>query len=285
MRSARRAAEVVRESQDSITLVVSNATRPPGTLYTMLSIADHRHQDVSSLGKKNNYVAGMYFKIKNGLVQLMKVDENSPVVNTSMNVGDFILAVNGKVAGTISDVVDAFVHSAKEEFIPVLYFNMRHLRASLVDTNIGERWRKEWSDFYDECTILSPDSSKTTSLTLRFKEDGMCELVDPLQKKNNDGSSAKDNPLQPVVDAINHGIICLLSAIREGVNIASSSSSSNGRETTHYSDRSSSPPKRRSDEVKQRGNDKLSEIYDQGLLNEDDYRAIKSKLAASKLVE
>ena len=250
----------------------------------MLSIADHRHQDVSSLGKKNNYVAGMYFKIKNGLVQLMKVDENSPVVNTSMNVGDFILAVNGKVAGTISDVVDAFVHSAKEESIPVLYFNMRHLRASLVDTNIGERWRKEWSDFYDECTILSPDSSKTTSLTLRFKEDGMCELVDPLQKKNNDGSSAKDNPLQPVVDAINHGIICLLSAIREGVNIASSSSS-NGREITQDSDRSSSPPRRRSDEVKQRGNDKLSEIYDQGLLNEDDYRAIKSKLAASKLVE
>ena len=92
------------------------------------------------------------------------------------------------------------------------------------------------------------------------------------------------DPLQPVVDAINHGIICLLSAIREGVNIASSSSS-NGREATHDSDRSSSPPRRRSDEVKQRGNDKLSEIYDQGLLNEDDYRAIKSKLAASKLVE
>ena len=273
--SARRAAEVVRESRDSLTLVVSNAIRPPGTMYTMVSIADHRHLDVSSLGKKNNYIAGMYFKMKNGLVQLLKIDENSPVVATSMKVGDFILSVNGKVAGSIFKVVDAFVDSAKEEFIPVLYFNMRNLRASLVDTNIGDRWKKEWSDYYDECTILSPGSPGTTPLILRFKEDGMCELVDPLQKTNGNKTAvvSPDNPLIPVVKAINYGIICLLSAIREGVNIASSKKTSD------------SPHRSRSEQVRQRGSDKLSEMLDSGLLNEDDYKAIKSKLAASKLVE
>jgi hypothetical protein len=281
VRSARRAAEIVRESRDSLTLVVSNAIRPPGTMYTMVSIADHRHQDVSSLGRKNNYVAGMYFKMKNGLVQLMKVDEDSPVVATSMKVGDFILAVNGKVAGSIFKVVDAFVDSAKEEFFPVLYFNMRNLRVSLVDTNIGDRWRQEWSDYYDECTILSPGSPGSTPLILRFKEDGMCELVDPLHKTNGKPAviTSPDNPLQPVVEAINYGTICLLSAIREGVKIASSSTT-NGRKVAIQS-----PHRSRSEEVKQRGNDKLAEMFDVGLLNEDDFRAIKSKLVASKLVE
>ena len=273
VRTARSAAEVVRESRNSLTLVVSNAIRPPGAMYTMVSIVDHRHQDASSLDKKDNYVAGMYFKMKNGLVQLMKVDEDSPVVATSMKVGDFILAVNGKVVGSVSKVVDAFVDSAREEFIPVLYFNMRSLRATLVDTNIGDRWEKEWSDNYDECTILSPGSPGP--LILRFKEDGRCDLVDPSQKSN--GKTlvvSPDHPLQPVVEAINYGIICLLSAIREGVKI---SSSSNGRNA------SKSPS--RIQEVKQRGNDKLAEMLDSGLLTEKEYRAIKSRLRDSKLVE
>jgi len=251
VRSARRAAEVVRESRDSLTLVVSNAIRPPGAMYTMLSIADHRHQDVSYLGKKKNYVAGMYFKMKNGLVQLVKVDEDSPVVETSMKVGDFILAVNGKVAGSILSVVDAFVDSAKEEFFPVLYFNVRNLRVSLVDTNIGDRWKKEWSDYCDECTILSPGSPGSTPLILRFKDNGICELVDPLRKTNGNPAviTSQDNPLQPVVEAINYGTICLLSAIREGVNNASSS---NGRKGS------------RIEEVKKRGNDKLAEMFKSG---------------------
>ncbi|KAK1741813.1 hypothetical protein QTG54_007386 [Skeletonema marinoi] len=272
VRTARSAAEVVRESRNSLTLVVSNAIRPPGAMYTMVSIADHRHQDVSSLSKKDNDVAGMYFKMKNGLVQLMKVDEDSPVVATSMKVGDFILAVNGKVVGSVSKVVDAFVDSAREEFVPVLYFNMRSLRATLVDTNIGDRWEKEWSDDYDECTILSPGSPGP--LILRFKEDGRCDLVDPSQKSNDKTPVVSpDHPLQPVVEAINYGIICLLSAIREGVKIASSS---NGRNA------SKSPS--RIQEVKQRGNDKLAEMLDSGLLTEEEYRAIKSRLLASKLV-
>mmetsp|Transcript_12528 Transcript_12528/g.18894 ORF Transcript_12528/g.18894 Transcript_12528/m.18894 type:complete len:464 (-) Transcript_12528:13-1404(-) len=271
--TARSAAEVVRESRNSLTLVVSNAIRPPGAMYTMVSIVDHRHQNVSSLGKKDNYVAGMYFKMKNGLVQLMKVDEDSPVVATSMKVGDFILAVNGTVVGSVSKVVDAFVDSAREEFIPVLYFSMRSLRATLVDTNIGDRWEKEWSDNYDECTILSPGSPGP--LILMFKDDGRCDLVDPSQKSNGKTPAVSpDHPLQPVVEAINYGIICLLSAIREGVKIASSS---NGRNA------SKSPS--RIQEVKQRGNDKLAEMLDSGLLTEEEYRAIKSRLRDSKLVE
>lgn len=266
--TARRAAEVVRESRDSLTLVVSNAIRPPGTMYTMVSLAGHR--DVSSSGKKNNYVAGLYFKMKNGLVQLMKTDEESPVAKSSMKVGDFILAVNGKVTGSISKVVDEFVNCAREESIPVLYFNMCNLRVTLVDTNIDDRWEKEWSDYFDECKILLPESPG--SLTLRFKEDGRCELVDPSQKTNGKAMVSVDHRLQSAVEAINYGIICLLSAIREGVQIAS-----NGRNAGR------SPT--RIQEVKQRGHDKLAEILNSGLLNEDEYRAIKSKLAASNLVE
>ena len=107
-------------------------------------------------------------------------------------------------------------------------------------------------------------------MTLRFKDDGLCELVDPLQKTN----GTHDHPFQTVVEAINHGIICLMSAIREGVNGSSSSNGKNG-------DRS---PKR-SQQVKQRGNDKLAEILDSGLLSEDEFRAIRSKLVASNLVD
>ncbi len=267
VRTARRAAELVRESRDSLTLVVSNAIRPPGTMYTMVSPADH---DISLSGKKNNHVAGMYFKMKNGLVQLMKSDEDSPVAKTSMKVGDFILAVNGKVTGSISKVIDVFVDCAREESIPVLYFNMRNLRATLVDTNIADRWEKEWSDYFDECTIRSPESPDP--LTLRFKEDGRCELVDPSQKTNGKAMVSADHPMQSAVEAINYGIICLLSAVREGVKIAS-----NGRNAGR------SPS--RIQEVKQRGHDKLAEILNSGLLNEDEYKAIKSKLVASNLAE
>lgn len=83
LRSARRAAELLRESERSLVLVVSNAPRPPGTIYTMISLEKKSESGM-------DFALGMHFKMKNGLVKLVKIDANSPISPTSMQVGDFL---------------------------------------------------------------------------------------------------------------------------------------------------------------------------------------------------
>ena len=77
--------------------------------------------------------------MKHGLVQMRAFDPGSPISSTSMKAGDFLLAVYR--------AVDAHDNG------PVLYFNMRQLRVSLVDKVMGDMWRKEWSGSYDECAV------------------------------------------------------------------------------------------------------------------------------------
>jgi len=295
LRSARRAAEIVRESGSSLVLVASNAPRPPGTMYTMISLKDHHHSSrASSMILGRDSVVGMYFEMKHGLVQMVKMDRDSPIGSTSMKVGDFVLALNGTVVGSISKAVEVLSESNDNDMVPILYFNMRQLRVSLVDKVIGDSWKKEWSDGYDECVVLQPTGNDGSSnpLTLRFKEEGMCELLDPLNTFSDNNTSTSsvvpaNHPLNSVVETLNHGIICVLSAIREGV------------ELTTGTKGVSSPPKSSSisdgpSDITGNGksNDggsgsligeltKLSEMYKEGLLSKEDFEAIKSKLLKS----
>lgn len=286
LRSARRAAEIVRESGSSLTLVASNAPRPPGTMYTMISLEGR----CPSMGAGSNMVAGMYFNMKHGLVQLVRVDENSPIGSTSMKVGDFMLAINGSVLGSTSKAVEVLSGSNVSDMVPILYFNMRQLRVSLVDKVIGDLWKKEWSETYDECVVLQPAGSNGSSspLTLRFKEEGMCELLDPLRAfRGGGGDEASsvvppDHPLNSVVETLNHGIICVLSAIREGVELATTSgtpskNSASGQSISNGSKKSSEGGK--GSLIGELA--KLSEMYKEGLLSKDDFEAIKSKLLKS----
>jgi len=280
LRSARRAAEIVRDSGSSLTLVASNAPRPPGTMYTMISLKNH---SASSMTSRGDYVLGMYFKIKHGLVQLVKMDADSPIVSTSMKVGDYVLAINGSVVGSISKAVEVLSESS-DDIVPMLYFNMRQLRVSLVDKVIGDLWKKEWSDGYDECVVLQPGNASSNPLTLRFKEEGMCELLDPLRAfrdkhlENVTSVVPPDHPLNSVVETLNHGIICVLSAIKEGVELATtpkggSPKSSDVRNNGSKSDGGSGGL------IGELA--KLSGMYKEGLLSKDDFEAIKSKLLKS----
>ena len=208
LRSARRAAEIVRNST-SLTVVASNAPRPPGTMYTMISPKDQS----GSLSAGKDHAVGMHFKMKQGLIQLVKAHPDSPISSTSMRVGDFVLAINGLVLGDISKAVDALSDSTSDDMVPILYFNMRQLRVSLVDKVIGDLWKKDWTDGYNECILTS--SSSKNPLILRFNEEGMSELLG--HRKSSVIPS--DHPLQSVVETLNHGIMCVLSAIREGVEL------------------------------------------------------------------
>lgn len=223
LRSARRAAEIVRESGSTLSLVASDAPRPPGTMYTTISLKEY----VISAGE--DYAAGMHFKMKHGLVQLVKVDAESPITATPMKVGDYVLAVNGSVAGGISKAVE-ILSSSNDDLVPILYFNMRQLRVSLVDKVIGDVWKKEWSEEYDECVVLQRGTENGSShpLTLRFKEEGMCELLNTHGGDNEPTVVYPGHPLNSVVETLNHGIICVLSAIREGVELAAAPPTSEG---------------------------------------------------------
>lgn len=251
---------------------------------------------------------GMYFAMsKHGLIQLVKVDPDSPISSTSMKVGDFILAINGSVIGSISKAVQVLSSESNDTdtMVPILYFNMRQLRVSLVDKVIGDLWKKEWSDGYDECVVLQPGSgtSSNNPLTLRFKEGGMCELLDPLRAfrdkppssssvlaENNVGKCCvvpPDHPLNSVVETLNHGIMCVLSAIQQGVQLATSGGglSSPSKEEKKSDDRGGGS------ENGMVGNNgsgglmselaKLSGMYKEGLLSKSDFEAIKTKLLKS----
>ncbi|KAL7538107.1 hypothetical protein ACHAXR_008294 [Thalassiosira sp. AJA248-18] len=289
LRSARRAAEIVRESGSSLTLMASNAPRPPGTMYTMISLDNHS----MSMSSGREYAVGMYFKMKHGLVQLVKVDADSPIGSTSMKAGDFVLGINGSVVGTISKAVEILSES-NDDLVPILYFNMRQLRVSLVDKVIGDLWKKEWSEGYDECVVLQPGSPSSNPLTLRFKEEGMCELLDPLRGFREKSSEVPpDHPLNSVVETLNHGIICVLSAIREGVELATHSRGGGGASKGSPNGSSKGSSKSTSDvrngeKTSDNGSSsiveelaKLSEMYKEGLLSKDDFEAIKSKLLKS----
>ena len=223
LRSARRAAELVRESEKSLTFVVSNAPRPPGTLYTMISVKDH-----SESGK--DFAAGMHFKMKHGLVKLVNVDPNSPILATSMKVGDLILAIGGSVIESVPKAVEALSNLNDDGVVPILYFSLRQLRVSLVEKAIGDLCKKEWSNGYKECVILQPGHNSLIPWTLRFKEDGMCTLIDSMRafRRNSAGNSTTSSvppALHLVAENINHGIVSALSAIRAGVELAASKES------------------------------------------------------------
>lgn len=219
LRSARRAAELVRESEKSLTLVVSNAPRPPGTLYTMISL-----KNPTESGK--DFALGMHFKMKHGLVKLVKVDAESPVLATSVKVGDFIISIDGSAIESVHKAIEVLSKLNEGSVVPILYFSLRQLRVSLVEKVIGNLWKKEWSNGYKECVVLQPGHNSLIPWTLRFKEDGMCTLIDPLRafRRSSTGSTTSSVPpaLHSVVETINHGVVSVLSAIREGVELAAS---------------------------------------------------------------
>jgi len=257
LRSARRAAEIVGASGSKLTLLASHPPRPPGTMYTIISLKDYSGSIISD----EDHVLGMHFKMKQGLVKLMKVDVNSPITSTSMKSGDYVLAINGSVVGSISKAVQLISKSSDD--IIILYFNMRQLRVSLVDKVIGDSWKKVWSDGYDECTVVQPEKGSSNSLVLRFKQEGMCELRD----KNSENST--NHPLNSVVETLNHGIRCVLSAIQEGVELETKNQKKDNEKSN---DRSGGL-------IEELG--KLSEMYQEGLLSKNDFDAIKSKLLKS----
>mmetsp|Transcript_201 Transcript_201/g.353 ORF Transcript_201/g.353 Transcript_201/m.353 type:complete len:926 (-) Transcript_201:159-2936(-) len=293
VRSARKAAEIVRESEKKLTLVVSSAVRPPGTMYTIISIggggtsnADRRKRGDDTRGDHPiAYAAGMHFKMKQGLVQLVKIDSDSPLAGASMKVGDFVLAVNGSAVATISDAVRLLSKSEnqEEDLIPILYFNMRQLRVSLVDKVIGDLWKKDWSEAYDECVVLEPGAS-SKPLTFKFNEEGRCELLDPLRAFRVSGEPLipVDHPLNSVMDTLNHGIICVLAAIRQGLELATGGGEEEGVRAEAERDQSRNATENgpnRSVTKSLKGNlDQLSKLYNEGMLNKDDFEAIKTRL-------
>jgi hypothetical protein len=223
LRSARRAAELVRESEKSLTMVVSNAPRPPGTLYTMVSLKDQ-----SESGK--DFALGMHFKMRHGLVKLVHVDPNSPILATSMKVGDVILAISGSAIESVPKAVEALSNINDDCVVPILYFSLRQLRVSLVEKAIGDLCKKEWSNGYNECVILQPGHNSLIPWTLRFKDDGMCTLIDSMRafRRISAGTSTTSSvppALHLVVENINHGIVSALSAIRAGVELVASKES------------------------------------------------------------
>ncbi|EJK73232.1 hypothetical protein THAOC_05153 [Thalassiosira oceanica] len=246
LRSARRAAEIVRETASELTLMASNAPRPPGTMYTIISL---RNLDLTS---GDDFAAGMKFSMKHGLVQLVDATIDCPVNGTSLKIGDFILAINGAVVGNVQTAVGVLVKSRDNDTVPLLYFNMRHLRVSLVDKVIGNNWKKEWSNAYDEC-VVSQSSGPSRPLILKFSENGIELSFRDFRSDNGSPVVPSHHPLLSVVDVLNHGINCVLSAIRQGV------------EKMHGGDDSRSLAK-------------LSQLYHEGLLSKDDFGALKTRL-------
>jgi hypothetical protein len=258
LHSARRAAEIIRECKTSLTLVASDVPRPPETNYAVISMRKYsssmKHSasmndlrdvassrmnrcssmtDLRSPGSKEGCAAGMYFKMRNGLVKMVRADSDSPIESTSMKAGDFVLAINGSAVESISKAVD-LLSDSRDDMVPILYLSMRQLRVSLVDRVIGDLWNKEWSDECDECIVLQRNglaggssNGSLNPMTIRFKEDGRCELLDPLRsfreksKENDMVVVPSDHPLNSVVETLNDEITSFLLAIREGVALAS----------------------------------------------------------------
>ena len=204
--------------------MVSTAKRPMGTSYTVIKLGrEHSAGDEAAGGDANASARGMTFEMKQGLVQLTKIDATSPVVSSSLKVGDFILAINGGVTGSVQSAI-GLLSQAAVDMVPILYFNMRQLRMSLVDKMLDDSWKREWSDTYEECVVL-PLEENSNPLTLRFKEDGTCVLIDPLRafgaednlSHGGNSVSTADHPLNAVADSLSNETASLLEAIRQGV--------------------------------------------------------------------
>ena len=208
--------------------MVSTAKRPPGTSYTIVKLGrEHTAGDEAAGGDANASARGMTFETNEGLVQLTKVNATSPVVSSSLKVGDFILAINGVVTGSVKSAI-RLLSQADVDVVSILYFNMSQLRMSLIDKVLDESWKREWSDTYEECVVLPP-TENSNPLTLRFREDGSCVLIDPLRAfrmkfgaddNTADGGnsiSTADHPLNSAVDTLNNEITCVLDAIRQGI--------------------------------------------------------------------
>jgi hypothetical protein len=212
--------------------MASNAPRPPGTNYTLVPLGRENNSGDEAAGSDaNTSTTGMTLVLNRGLVQLTKVDASSPIITSSLKVGDFILAINGTVTASVPSALRLLSEaSAERNSIPILYFNMRQLRVSLVDRVMDDSWKREWSESHEECVVLPP-TGNSNPLTLRFRENGTCVLIDPLRafrvmkfgRQDNPslseggGSIPSDHPLNSVVTKLNNGIICVLEAIRQGV--------------------------------------------------------------------
>ena len=153
-----------------------------------------------------------------------------------MQTGDFILAINGSVIGSMSKAVDVLSDSRDDNMVPILYFSMRKLRVSLVEKVTGDLWKKEWSSDCDECVVLQPQSGSSNGssipMTLRFNEDGSCQLLDPLRsfreksQENHAPIVPSDHPLNLVVETLKYEIMCVVSALRKGVELSTKRRSS-----------------------------------------------------------
>lgn len=217
-----------RETAGSLTLVTSNAKRPPGTSYSVIQMGgDTMSGDEAAGGDPYGSALGMTLEMNRGLVQLTKVDKCSPVIPSSLEVGDFILAINGVVTSSVESALLS-LSEAYSEMLPILYFDVGLIRVSLVNKVLDDSYKKQWSPKYDECLVLPP-LGNSNPLTIRFNESGTCALIDPLrafkvkkfgrqESSDDDGSSLlSDHPLNAVVEILNRGIACVMDAIRQGV--------------------------------------------------------------------
>ena len=217
------------ETLGRLTLVTSNAKRPPGTSYAVIQMGGETPSgDEAAGGDPYGFTMGMTLEMNRGLVQLTKVDARSPIISSSLEVGDFILAINGVVTSSVQSAILS-LSEAYCEMLPILYFDVGLIRVSLVNKVLDDSYKKQWSKKYDECMVLPP-MGNSNPLTLRFNDSGTtCVLVDPLRafkvKKfgrqesfDDDGSSLlSDHPLNAVVETLNRGIACVMDAICRGV--------------------------------------------------------------------
>lgn len=217
------------EATNTLTLLVSDGPRPPGTMYALIHLGGENTSgdEAAGVDVNSSSAAGMHFELNHGLVQLTKLNASSPILNSSLKVGDFILSINGIVTGTVQSTI-RLLSDPSVGMIPILYFSMRQLRVTLVEKVVGDAWKREWSETYDECVVLPP-TGETNPLTLRFRENGTCEVVDSLRafralnrgKQDNASEGGtyipSDHPLHSVVDTLNTGIRYVLDAICQGV--------------------------------------------------------------------
>lgn len=139
VRGARRAAEVVREAQTKLTVVASDASRPPGAVYAAIAVPGEKEPyGARALQRQRKYereenrqrggrkvraatsAMGMTFGMKHGLVRIVDVEALSPAVEvaSSMRAGDCVLAINGVAVGNVSraiKTIDGAIEAAASE--------------------------------------------------------------------------------------------------------------------------------------------------------------------------
>eukprot|EP00956_Cyclotella_meneghiniana_P007029 scaffold9485_cov69-Cyclotella_meneghiniana.AAC.6 len=196
--------------------MASNAKRPPGASYTVIKMGENNELKSGNRTTEGGYniaTLGMTFEMNHGLVQLTSVDASSPVVYSSLTVGDFILAINGVVTTSVESTILS-LSEASGDMLPILYFNVRQIRVSMLNKVLDDSYKKKWSESCDEC-VLSATAGNSNPLSLRFNDSGTCVL----NLHNNSSLTLSDHPLNEVVKTLNNGIGCVLDAIRPKVNL------------------------------------------------------------------